>query len=105
MAGNTAVNKSRNIAIMLLELRRHFNTCKECRGAMDVADYDRMCGFTKIKLVAVARRWDANIGMRLKAHRSGEPYAYQCPDLSKHGEAYAMAAEPVMITGVQGMII
>ncbi len=105
MAGRSAVNQSHTLAIMLMELRHHFNKCKLCQSAIKVNDYDQLCKWTTIKILAIASRWDANIGMRLRARKSGNPFIFPCPDTSKHGEAYMMAAEPMMVTGVQERLI
>jgi hypothetical protein len=105
MAGRSAVNTGNACAIMLLELKRHFAMCDACRGAIKVNDTATMCPWALRKIIAVARAWDSNIALRLKAKRSGDPFVYRCPDLSKHSEAYAMTAEPLMVTGVQDRLI
>jgi hypothetical protein len=99
MAGAISVNKSNTVAVMLLELRRHLGSCKNCRNAMKARDTDAMCRWAKGRIVDIAIRWDANIGMRLQAKRSDGVCVMPCPDVSKHGPAYALSAEPVMVTG------
>lgn len=105
MSSRSAVNTGNSIAIMLLELKRHFNTCDACRGAIKCHADDMLCKWATLRIVAVARSWESNIALRLKARRSGEQFVYRCPDLSKHGPAYAMTAEPLMVTGVQDRLI
>lgn len=99
MANSSSVNLGNTVAVMLLELRRHLNGCKDCHNAMRSNDYDAVCKWTKGRILHIANRWDASIGMRLKAKRSGDVHCYPCPDTSKHGQAYAMAAEPVLVVG------
>ncbi len=101
MARIQPVNQSHTVAIMLLELRRHLGSCKNCRNAMKAHDADAMCKWARERIVHIAARWDANIGIRLQVRRGGDPLVFPCPDVHKHGEAYALAAEPVTITGVQ----
>lgn len=105
MSGRSAVNTGNTIAIILLELKRHFNTCDTCRGAIKVHDQEMLCKWATLNIVAVAKAWEANIAMRLKARRSGEQFIYRCPDLNKHGPAYAATAEPLMVTGIQERLI
>lgn len=101
MSGRSAVNTGNTIAIIMLELKRHFNVCETCRGAICVHDYELICGWARMKLISVAKLWDSNIALRLKARKSGERFIYRCPDLNKHGPAYALTAEPLMVTGTQ----
>lgn len=105
MSTRSAVNTGNSVAIMLLELKRHFNTCDTCRGAIKVHDQDQLCKWAAMKILAVARSWESNIALRLKARRSGEQFIFRCPDLNKHGPAYAMTAEPLMVTGVQDRLM
>jgi hypothetical protein len=105
MARKSEANQGNQIALILLELKRHFNTCQQCRGAMTGHDYDQLCKFATLKLVKVAKLWDVNIDARLKARRSGRPFVYACPRLSAHSEAYAMTAEPLLVTGVQETLL
>lgn len=104
MSGRSAVNTGNACAIILLELKRHFARCETCGPAIKVHDYAMLCPWALMKLVEVARKWDSNIALRLKARRSGNDFIYRCPDLNKHGPAYAMTAEPLMVTGTQGML-
>lgn len=99
MARSSSVNQGNTVAVMLLELRRHLKGYKDCYNAMRANDYGAMCKWTQGRIIHIAARWDSNIGMRLKAKRSEDVYAYPCPDTSAHGQAYAMAAEPVLVVG------
>lgn len=90
---------------MLIELRQHLTRCTGCRNALQARDYDAVCTWTKGRIVNIALRWDANIGMRLKARRSDDTYIFACPDTSRHGEAYQVIAEPMHVTGIVEKLI
>lgn len=105
MGGKSAVNTGNTCAIILLELKRHFNTCDTCRGCIKTHDYSLLCKWAQMKMVDLARHWDSNIALRLKARRSGDNFIYRCPDIKKHGEAYSMTAEPLMVTGIQDALL
>lgn len=105
MASRSAVNTGNTVAIMLLELKRHFNTCDTCVSAVKARDNDLLCKWATVRILDIARKWDSNIALRLKARRSGGDFVYRCPDLNKHGPAYSMTAEPLMVTGVQDALL
>jgi hypothetical protein len=98
--GKQNVNQGNSIALRLLDLRRHLNSCNICKSAISAEDFDLMCATAKASLVYAARRWNANIPARLAAKKSGEPYVYPCPNPNDHGAAYAIAAEPVIVSYV-----
>lgn len=96
------VNRGNLLAVRLLQVRRHFNTCRVCKGAMKARDFDSLCGNTKGDLLFIALKWESNIAARLAAVRSGGGLVFPCPDPNAHGAAYAATAEPVTITSTQG---
>jgi hypothetical protein len=93
------VNRSNTLAVRLLQVRRHVNSCRKCMAAIDAMDFDLLCDCTKDDLVFIAARWDANIAGRLAVRRKGDELQFLCPDLNAHGPAYAAVAEPVTVTG------
>lgn len=97
--GKPNINRSNTLAVRLLQVRRHFNTCRECMGAVKAGDFDRLCDSTKSDLLFVAMRWEANIAGRLAVRRNGNDLQFLCPDPNAHGPAYAATAEPVTVTG------
>lgn len=101
MSRDTNVNLDNLLAVMLLELRKHLNQCRLCKVALEANDYDMICVHTKRLIVSIGRRWDRNIPGRLAAKRGKRAVIYPCPDTSKHGQAYALAAEAVYIDAVQ----
>lgn len=94
------VNRSNTLAVRLLQVRRHFNACLACKGAIKAKDFDRLCDCTKDDLLFVAMRWESNIAGRLAVRRNGNDLFFLCPDVNAHGAAYAATAEPVTVTGV-----
>jgi hypothetical protein len=102
MAGN--VNRQRLLVLMLLDLRRHFASCRKCAGARKGRDFSMLCEYTQKELVEIAVKWDNNIAVRLHARRSDKEHIFPCPDPNKHGEAWAAAVEPVTVTARQGKL-
>lgn len=99
------VNRQNLLAVRLLQLRRHFTNCKECRGARKALSFDALCDTAKPLLIEVAVKWDVNIAKRLEVAKSGEDYIYPCPDLGAHGPAYSLTAEPCIIGATQGRLL
>lgn len=96
------VNRDSLLAVRLLQVRRHFNTCRKCRAAMNGKTFDDLCDTTKADLLFIALKWESNIAARLAAVRSNDGLVFPCPDPNAHGAAYAATAEPVTITSTQG---
>jgi hypothetical protein len=93
-------NRHHLLAVKLLELRRHFNSCQQCRSARVGRDFSFMCGPAQDLLIEIAVKWEANIPGRLAAIRSKETTVFPCPDPNAHGPAYAITAEAVYVTDV-----
>jgi hypothetical protein len=102
---NTRANRSNLLAVKLLDLRRHLMRCADCRGALKGRDYDSLCEVTKSAIVEVAMKWDANIADRLAAHNGDGEYVFPCPDPNAHGPAYALTAQPCIVTDMQGRLV
>jgi hypothetical protein len=100
MAAN--VNRGNLLAVRLLQVRRHFNTCYKCRAAIKGKTFDDLCQQSKGDLLFIAMKWESNIAARLAAVRSNDGLVFPCPDPNAHGAAYAATAEPVTITSTQG---
>jgi hypothetical protein len=99
--GRMNVNRQNLLCVKLLQLRRHLNSCNECRGAIKGREYAGMCEWTQAAVIEVAVKWDANIPGRLAAHHKGEGWIFPCPDPNAHGPAYAVTAEPCVVSGTQ----
>lgn len=95
--GQRKVNAHNHLSVMLLDLRRHLTGCRNCQMARKGADYDLLCLWTKISIVEISVRWERNIPGRLAAYKGEDPYIFPCPDVNKHGPAYALTAEACVV--------
>lgn len=95
------INTQNLLCVKLLQLRRHFGSCKVCRAARTARDYDALCPWSKSALVEVAVKWDNNIAGRLAARNGNHSYIFPCPDTNAHGPAYALTAEAVIVESAQ----
>lgn len=95
------VNSANRTADLLLELKRHIKTCRNCTGAVKTRDKDQLCDHTIGLILTLAVTYDNVISRRLKLARKGDPRIYACPDVTKHGRVYAMTAEALIVVGVQ----
>ena len=96
------VNSDNRVADLLIELNRHVKTCQRCRGAIKTRDQRALCDHTVGLILTLAITHAGVIPRRLTLRRKGETPVFACPDLSKHGQAYALTAEPLIVVGVQG---
>lgn len=94
-------NSDNRTADLLVELNRHLKMCKQCTGAMKAHDQYGLCDHTTGLILTLAKTYASVIPRRLRAGRAAPSRIYACPDLTKHGKAYAMTAEPLIVTGVQ----
>lgn len=98
------VNSDRVTADLLLELKRHLRTCKSCQGATKARDRAALCDHTIGLILSIATRYDHVIPRRLQVKRRNYPHVFACPDLSLHGPTYALIAEPLIVTGIEGTL-
>lgn len=82
-------------------LRRHFNSCGNCRGALHAKAFEHMCAAGKDLTVTAAFTFDGVLTGKAKLVERGAPLTYLCPDISVHGASYSMLAKPVVATGAQ----
>lgn len=82
-------------------LRRHMLNCAQCKGAVKADSTAGMCLRGMRLTVNAAHEFDAILGIKREAHKRNDGFIYPCPDVSVHGEAYALAAQPHYATGVQ----
>lgn len=101
MSDNVNVNLDNLLCVMLLELRKHLNKCRLCSAALEANQFDMVCEPTKRMIVNIGRKWDRLIPDRLVARRGDKSHIYPCPDIGKHGKAYAMTAEIVYVEGIE----
>lgn len=101
MGKTTVVNADDRLYSVLLELKRHLGTCRDCHMALRASWPEGMCVNGMRLTLNVATRYDQVIDLRISAKRSGERYVIPCPDASKHGKSYAITATPVLVAGEQ----
>jgi hypothetical protein len=82
-------------------LKRHLGECRQCRAATKGFTPYNMCPAGMLMTVAVASRFDSIIRLRRAAHNGPDHTVFACPDLSRHGKAYALAALPLHVTSTQ----
>lgn len=94
-------NRDERLNDFLVKLRRHLLKCYECRGAMEVGTSGVLCKIGALLTVSAAREFTSVIELRRKANASGQSFIHACPDLSKHGQSYALTAPMFVAVGVQ----
>lgn len=75
--------------------------CYECRAAINGRDMQAPCVLGWTLCVQVARSCNKLLEDKRKAVASIGDYVYACPDVSLHGEAYALTARPMSVTAIQ----
>lgn len=83
----------------MTELRRHLLKCYECKGALKA--HSELCAIGNRLTASAAIEFNGVIDQRRDAMRNGNGTIFACPDISKHGEAYALSAPLFYVTGVQ----
>lgn len=82
-------------------LRSHLIKCYECRCAYATNEPNTVC-LTGVMLgMQVAKTCDKLFALKRQAVSTINHHVYACPDLSAHGEAYALTAEPLSVNGTQ----
>jgi hypothetical protein len=98
------VNADNHLAALLLELKRHLRSCRDCQGAIKIRDRSMMCDHTIGLILTAASRYDNVIPTRIKAARSGDHHVFACPDISVHGKSFALTVEPLVVVGVESTL-
>jgi hypothetical protein len=89
----------------MIELKRHLRSCKACSAARKVGDEYAMCRAGLRLTLKAADRYDLLISLRVQAFKDRQDTVFACPDTTKHGQAYALTALPLHVTGVQDRLI
>jgi hypothetical protein len=97
----TGRNSSERLVSYMVQLRRHLLKCHDCKGAIAIGPSGTLCKTGAVLTVSAAREFNGVIEMRRRAMAHGDGLIHACPDLSKHGEAYALTARMFVVTGVQ----
>lgn len=82
-------------------LRRHIVACKRCKGAIAASYPEHLCLTGTLLTVKAAKEFDAVLAIKREAHKDPSGFVYACPDVAKHGEAYALSAQPLTVIGKQ----
>lgn len=83
-----------------IKLRRHLLACIQCKGARQSLTPNHMCREGRQLTLSAADEFDIIIELKRKALKHDGGLIYACPDLSKHGQSYAMVAELFSVVGV-----
>lgn len=94
-------NADNRLSDLLLELKRHIRSCRNCQGAIKTRDKTLLCDHTIGLILTAAWQYDHVIPRRIKAKRSGNPHIFACPDPSAHGKANSLTAESLLVVGVE----
>jgi hypothetical protein len=62
---------------------------------------DNVCYDGQILLLTMAQTCNSLVKLHTAAAQDKEGFVYPCPDKMKHGAAYAMTAQPMMVTAFQ----
>ena len=85
----------------LVSLKGHLSACQKCKTArLDNAPRN-MCSGGLMMTLRAAEWYDSVAKLKRKAHADPAGHVYACPDLRKHGRAYALTVEPLRVTGIQ----
>jgi hypothetical protein len=98
------VNADNRLAELLVELKRHLRTCRECQGGIKTRDRTLLCDHTIGLILTAAFQYDSVIPRRIAVKRRGDPHVFACPDISAHGKAFAMTVEPLIVVGVESTL-
>jgi hypothetical protein len=89
----------------LITLKRHLRSCRQCANARKAADPYMMCQLGLTLTLNAADSYDGLIKLRAAAFRNRAGTVIACPDASKHGQAYALTALPLHVTGIQDRLL
>lgn len=82
-------------------LRRHMLRCAECKGAVSALSYGTMCTRGIRLTLNAAAYWDAVMERKRDAVKRPDGCVYPCPDITEHGDVWALTVVPVTVTGTQ----
>lgn len=85
----------------VIQLRSHLLKCYQCRFAFGDTDIKDACHVGLMLAGHVARTANELLEAKRRAVSTINGHVYACPDISVHGEAYAMTAEPLSVVAAQ----
>lgn len=90
---------------LLIDLKRHLATCKDCKASVKCDDPYMMCKTGITMVMQSAKFYDLIIKLRVKSSNSGSVTCFPCPSLRAHGKSFELTALPVYVTGIQDRMI
>lgn len=85
----------------LVNMRSHLKSCSTCRNFVGYDGMSPMC-ITGARLIGeVVSKMDALMRLKAAAIHSAEQIFYPCPDVTRHGDGYALVARPMKAIGTQ----
>ena len=85
----------------VINLRAHMLKCSACSFDYTETEPIMACRVGMTICMDLARTADKLLAAKRQAVSTINHYVYACPDLSAHGEAYALTAQPLSVNGVQ----
>lgn len=85
----------------LTALRAHVKECAKCRYILIDMYAIPSCGEGARRTAMVIKSMDALLKAKKAALHSAEQIFYPCPDVTKHGDGYALVARPMKAVGTQ----
>lgn len=85
----------------LVNLRAHMKECYECRYLLHDEESVPGCAKGMRLTFSVVFAMDKLLKAKLAAVHSAEQIIYPCPDVTKHGDGYALVARPMKAIGTQ----
>ena len=82
-------------------LRSHVKGCFECRHIEKYSAGHLTCITGQRLATRVIYELNETLRLKVAALHSAEQIFYPCPDVTKHGEGYALVARPMKAIGVQ----
>ena len=85
----------------LVSLRAHVKDCYKCKYMLADVEAAPACAEGIRRTALVMKSMDALLKAKLAAIHSAEQIFYPCPDVTKHGDGYALVARPMKAIGTQ----
>lgn len=95
------LGKDQKLYDTLVDLKRHLRSCAKCQAARKAVAPNMMCDLGRLLTLKAADGYDSVIKLRIQAHADVHSHVFACPDLSKHGKAYALTAPALHVVAVQ----
>lgn len=101
MANVSRANNAARFYDSLTTLHRHMRSCGQCHSARKGNTPRDLCDTGVVLILNASDLYGDVMRLRIKAHNRKDRTVFACPDLTKHGKAYAATAEPLFVQYVQ----